>query len=134
MKQRTTFWDRIGIGLSGVCAIHCLLFPVLIALLPLWPVTEHLHQWTHPILFLLIVPTVWFALRGGHAPRRASASMLGGLLIIALAWVLHEPAGLWGEAFITLGGSVLLIYGHWLNYRSHRTALHAPGEIHGDGE
>jgi len=29
-------WDRLGIGLSALCAVHCLLTPVVLSLLPLW--------------------------------------------------------------------------------------------------
>ncbi len=120
-----TVWDRLGIGLSGLCAVHCLLFPIVMALLPLWPVAESIHLWSHPVLFLLIVPTVWLALRnGGYRHRRVSLLLLGGLATVGVAGLLHDWTGIvaseWGEALITLTGSVLLINGHWLNYRSHR--------------
>lgn len=119
--MKKTFWDRLGIGLSGLCAIHCLLFPVLVALLPLVPWAEAVHAWTHPVLFLLIAPTVWLALRERRPGRRPIAILLcSGLAVIALAWFLHDWVGMWGEALITLAGSTLLIRGHWLNYRGHR--------------
>ncbi|MDZ7773613.1 MAG: MerC domain-containing protein [Balneolaceae bacterium] len=119
--MQKTFWDRLGIGLSGLCAIHCLLFPVLVALLPLVPWAESVHAWTHPVLFLLIAPTVWLALREKRPGRRPIALLLcSGLAVIALAWFLHDVVGMWGEAIITLAGSALLIRGHWLNYRGHR--------------
>lgn len=117
---KKTVWDRLGIGLSGLCAVHCLLFPVAVALLPLWPLADAIHTWTHPVLFLLIAPTVWLALRGKARRPEVAAPLLGGLAVIALAWFLHEWTGRWGEALITLAGSLLLIRGHWLNYRSHR--------------
>lgn len=112
-----SFWDRLGIGLSGFCAIHCLFFPVVIVLLPLWPVAEPIHFWTHPILFLLIVPTVYYALRKSEIPRRIPQLLYAGLAVIAAAWLLHEWVGLWGESIITMAGSALLISGHWFNYR-----------------
>lgn len=126
-----TVWDRLGIGLSGLCAVHCLLFPLVVALLPLWPVAESIHLWSHPVLFLLIVPTVWLALRnGGYRRRGVSLLLLGGLATVGMAGLLHDWTGLvaseWGEALITLAGSVLLINGHWLNYRSHRRERGAP--------
>lgn len=116
-----TFWDRIGIGLSGFCAIHCLFFPVVVALLPLWPAAEATHDWTHPILFLLIVPTVYYALRKSNIPRSIPMLLYSGLFVIALAWILHEYVGLWGESIITMAGSSLLIGGHWINYRHHQS-------------
>lgn len=113
------FWDRIGIFLSGLCVIHCLFFPVVIALLPLWPVAESIHAWIHPILFLLIAPTVYFAVRFDNVPNRIPQFLFTGLAVIALAWLLHDWLGLLAESVVTLGGSALLVAGHWLNYRHH---------------
>lgn len=126
-----TVWDRLGIGLSGLCAVHCLLIPLVAALLPLWPVAESVHVWSHPVLFLLIVPTVWLALRnGGYRRRSVTLLLLGGLSTVGMAGLLHDVTGLlaseWGEAVITLAGSVQLISGHGLNYRSHRRGRGAP--------
>ena len=117
-------WDRLGIGLSGLCAIHCLFFPVVIALLPMWPVAESLHQWTHPILFLLVAPTVYFALRHKQSDHRIPWFLYVGLVVIAAAWLLHDWVGSWGESIITLIGSALLIGGHWLNFKAHRKRYH----------
>lgn len=120
------FWDRVGIGLSGFCAIHCLFFPVVIALLPLWPVAESIHFWTHPILFLLIVPTVYYAIRKSDIPGRIPLLLYVGLAIIALAWLLHDWVGLWGESMITMFGSAFLIAGHWFNYKHHQSEYKQP--------
>ncbi|HEX6982497.1 MAG TPA: MerC domain-containing protein, partial [Balneolaceae bacterium] len=117
---KKSFWDRLGIGLSGLCAIHCLFFPVIVALLPLWPVAESIHFWTHPFLFLLIVPTVYYALRSSNVPHRIPQLLYAGLFVIALAWLLHEWVGAWTESAITMAGSVLLIMGHWFNYKYHK--------------
>jgi hypothetical protein len=115
-----SFWDRLGIGLSGLCAVHCLFFPVVIVLLPLWPVADTIHFWTHPLLFILIAPTVYYAVRGSVIPNRIPQFLYSGLVVIALAWLLHEWVGLWGESLITMAGSGLLITGHWFNYRHHQ--------------
>lgn len=118
--QSTAFWDRLGISLSGLCAIHCLFFPVAIALMPLWPVSEYLHDWTHPILFALILPTVIFALRGRQPFNSITYWLIAGLIVVGIAWILHDFVGLWGESIITTIGSAMLIRGHWLNYRFHQ--------------
>lgn len=114
------FWDRLGIGISGLCAIHCLFFPVAIALLPLWPASQSIHDWTHPILFILIVPTVFFALKGKEIFSTIGKYLISGLLVVGFAWMLHDWIGNWGEASVTLAGSALLVRGHWLNYQFHK--------------
>ncbi|WP_416208507.1 MerC domain-containing protein [Fodinibius sp.] len=114
-----SFWDRIGISLSGLCAVHCLFFPVAVALLPLWPVAQSVHSWTHPILFLLITPTVYFVVRSGNVPARVSGLLFTGLAIIGVTWLLHDSMGMWIESAVTTMGSLLLIAGHWFNYKIH---------------
>lgn len=123
MKQNhshSAFWDRLGISISGLCAIHCLFFPVAIALLPLWPVAESIHDWTHPILFILIVPTVIFALKDREIFGPIGLYLFSGLAVVGAAWMLHDWLGDWGEAVVTIAGSTLLVKGHWINYQFHK--------------
>lgn len=110
------FWDRVGIGLSGICAIHCLLVPVVLALIPLWPAFEKFHEYTHLVFFIAIAPAVYLSLRKKHESAIVTLLLIGGLLIILLAWLLNEVLGEYGEAAVTLVGSSLLIKGHWMNY------------------
>jgi hypothetical protein len=116
--QKQGFWDRLGMGLSSVCAIHCLLVPVFVSLIPLWPALEHVHEFTHLIFFLAIAPTVILSLKRLHANRWVSFYLISGTLIIFLAWFFNNQLGEYGEAGVTLVGSVLLIMGHWINYRA----------------
>lgn len=118
--EKPGFWDRIGIGLSGICAIHCLLIPISVSLIPLWPALEHFHGYTHLFFFLAIAPTVYFSLKRRHSNRAVSIYLIVGLVIIFMAWLFNHHLGEYGEAGITLVGSMLLIRGHWLNYRSKR--------------
>ena len=112
------FWDRVGIGLSGICAIHCLLVPVVVALIPLWPAFEDIHEYTHLVFFLAIAPAVYLSLKRKHESRAVSVYLITGVVIIFCAWFFHEYLGELGEAGVTLIGSILLIKGHWLNYKS----------------
>jgi len=46
----------------------------------------------------------------------------GGVLLVAAGWLLgHYWLGLAFETALTLIGSIILIVGHWLNYKHHRT-------------
>lgn len=112
------FWDRIGIGLSGLCAIHCLLVPVFVSLIPLWPAFESFHEYTHLIFFLAIAPAVVISLKNRHASGKIPAYLFAGLAVIFIAWFFNHSLGEYGEAGVTLIGSILLIKGHWLNYKS----------------
>jgi hypothetical protein len=114
-------WDQIGITLSGICAIHCLILPVLVALLPLVPLMGDYYKWLHPLFILLIIPVVFFAVRRSHYHRGILILLTAGTLFIIAGWGLgHLVFGLWVELGLTLSGSILLILGHWKNYRHHR--------------
>lgn len=119
IKSSTSgFWDRVGIGLSGICAIHCLMVPVVVALIPLWPAFGEFHEYTHLIFFLAIAPAVYLSLRKKHESIAVTIYLLLGVSVIFGAWFFNHMLGDYGEAGVTLVGSVLLIRGHWLNYKA----------------
>ena len=111
-------WDGVGIGLSGLCAVHCVLMPLVLALLPLWPIVETFAEWLHPVLALPVVLVTVAALQDGFR-RHASTGVvlvLGlGMLLVLLAALGHDVLGATGEVAMTLAGSSLLLAGHWLN-------------------
>ena len=112
------FWDRLGIGVSGLCAIHCMMTPVLVSLLPIWPSLEIYHDYSHFAFFLVIAPVAYFSLKKRHEHKSVLLLMIGGLLIIFGAWLFRHSLGEYGESLVTLSGSILLIRGHWLNYKN----------------
>lgn len=129
-------WDKLGIGISGICAVHCLLVPVLIAVLPLWDITTVIHDWLHPVFILLIIPTVYFASRRSHFDKKITRLLSAGLILILIGWVFgHFWIGLLFETALTVAGSVFLIAGHWFNYRHHQSCdikKHNHHPLHGE--
>ena len=122
MLARWIDWDRLGIGLSGLCVVHCLLTPVVVSLLPLWPTLQAVNAWVHPSLLVLILPVIVGALfRARQTGGVATAALLGsGFLVLVGAWWGHALWGPIGERLITIAGSALLIGGHVQNWRHHR--------------
>lgn len=115
-------WDRFGMSVSLICAIHCLFFPVLVAILPLVSSIPLLHNWLHPIFVLLIAPTVYFASRRSHFDSLITRLLIYGFGFILFGWLIgHYWLGFWVETGATLTGSILLITGHWKNYKHHQT-------------
>ncbi|MGF1670134.1 MAG: MerC domain-containing protein [Balneolaceae bacterium] len=124
-------WDRIGLSVSGICAVHCLFFPVLITTLPLWPLAFAIHEWAHPVFIILLLPVVFFASRRSHYDKGISAVLITGFLLILFGWLLgHFWLGFWFETSATLLGSGILIAGHWMNYYHHRTCKNSRHEHH----
>lgn len=127
----SVLWDRFGIGVSGVCAIHCLIFPVIISILPLWSFVPILHDWVHPIFVISIIPIVYFASRRSHFDITITSILLIGFIFVLAGWILgHFWLGIHFETVMTVLGSVLLITGHWLNYRHHQSCKNYSHQHH----
>lgn len=117
----SVLWDRFGIGVSGICAIHCLIFPALISILPLWSFIPALHDWVHPVFIVLIIPIIYFASRRSHYDVKITSLLIVGFILILTGWLVgHYLLGILFETITTILGSFLLIAGHWLNYRHHQ--------------
>lgn len=117
--------DRAAIGLSLVCAIHCLALPVVIVLAPavgsLAIADESFHLW----LALLVLPLSGYALIAGFREHQSTSvfatGCIGLLLLIAAAVVGHELLGEIGEKVLTLCGATIIAYSHIRNFRACRT-------------
>jgi hypothetical protein len=127
MPARQINLDSLGIGLSGFCVLHCLLTPVALSLLPLWPAMQALSAWVHPALLVLILPVVVGASRRAvRTGRVATAGLLvGGVVVLVGAWLGHDAWGSTAERIGTVFGSALLIAGHVRNWRQHRACTQA---------
>lgn len=113
------FWDRLGIGLSLACLIHCLTLPIVASGLAIWAAVD-LHLW----LALLIVPiagvVAWNAHRT-HRHRWVGPLLLVGSACIVGAILLDPFVSAWTETAVTAIGSVLVVAGHWIHYRASQS-------------
>ena len=113
--------DKLSIGLSMLCAIHCLLLPVLLVALPsigsLQLADEAFHLW----MLIAVIPTSIYALTIGckkHQRYRLLYWGISGLILMILAiWVGHDIAGEAGEKALTLLGALLVVIAHVGNFK-----------------
>ena len=115
-------WDRLGIWISSVCALHCVATPLALALIPM--VGLRLGEYAevfHVLVALTLLPTAFFAFLRGfrhHHDRMTIGLGILGVVILMLAIALHE---IWGNPLlhtaVNLIGSLLLISGHLRNRR-----------------
>lgn len=119
-RKINLLWDRIGITASAICMIHCLVFPVFLALLPLTSLSNSIHVWAHPVLLIFIVPSVVYSMYFNSKSRTGNALLLTGLCFLLMAWYFHHDLAWLTETMITTAGSISLIAGHWFNYISHK--------------
>ena len=117
MKSSQSVMDRMAIGLSLMCTVHCFVTPVILALLPSFAVlqidSEQFHLW----ILAAVLPTSLLALSLGckkHKRKRYMACGVIGLSFMICAVLLgHEIA----EKALTLIGSAFIAVAHWFNYQ-----------------
>lgn len=120
MKMISNLSDKLAIGLSAACTVHCLLLPLIIVVIPqiagMAIASEEFHEW----IIFFVLPISIFALTMGcrqHQRYRLLIPGVGGLLILVLAVLTEEMLGEWAEKSLTLLGSALIAFGHYQNYK-----------------
>lgn len=111
-------FDASAISLSGLCLVHCLLFPVVAMFLPALMFLSH-AEWVHTAFLIFAVPMTSLALWSVHKhhplPRTLILVAVLGLVCLAggaFGW----PHEIWAEQ-ITIAGSLLLVTAHIWNWR-----------------
>ena len=90
--------DKIAISMATVCAIHCLLTPIVIVLLPIVATSFLVHQNFHLWMLYLVIPTTSFAIFMGcrqHKDKWVFIISAIGLCILIAALIYergHTPA------------------------------------------
>ena len=113
--------DNLGITISSVCAIHCLLLPAIFLIAPYSFIASHEF---HETLIYFILPCALIAFVLGcrkHGDMRVAIMGTIGIILLASAVILHEI--LHGDqhsdslisVLITVMGSVILIFSHIRN-------------------
>ena len=107
------YFDLMGISLSGICFIHCLLTPVLIMLSPFLAGHEF-----HENIIYLIIPTAVIALAVGCSRHRdfwVAVIGISGISVLILALIFHTTFGELVGLVLTMFGSILIISAHYRN-------------------
>lgn len=117
--------DRVSIGVSTLCAIHCALLPILLATVPAF---SHLsadnHEFHIALVFLIVPMSLIAGLLGcaKHKDKVVLASIVTGLsLLLISAFLGHDLMGEIGERVATVIASFILVFAHWRNYRLCRS-------------
>jgi len=109
--------DRLAIGLSGLCLVHCAASVFLITLLASAG-GEILHPAIHEIGLALAIAIGTLALvKGAVEHGYTMPSAVGGLGLGVMAGALSVPHGL-AETVYTMLGVAILALGHDLNRRA----------------
>ena len=121
--------DTIGMGLSGLCAVHCLAMPLLLGSgILLSDAHGGPDDPTHTILFALAGPISLVALWRGYRHHGLWQPLVVGSIGVALlgrGLFLDDAAAL--ARSLTLTGAGILAMTHLYNWRRHM-GVHAAGK------
>ena len=88
--RRHSWLDHLAIGMAAVCAIHCLLTPILILALPIIATSFFVHQDFHLWMIFLVMPTTILAVFMGcrnHKDRLVLTLSTIGLSVLLFALI-----------------------------------------------
>lgn len=117
MKLTQTTADKLAIGLSLMCTVHCFATPVILALLPSFAVLQINGEQFHLWVLAVVLPTSLLALSLGckkHKRTRYMACGVVGLACLIIAVLLGQEEA---EKALTLIGSAFIALAHWFNYQ-----------------
>ena len=118
--------DRLAIGGSALCAIHCLSLPVLLSVFPALGTTLFGKESFHVLLLFFVIPLSVIALSMGCKQHKslfvAMMGILGIGLLIFTALFGHDMFGHDGEKIATLIGASFIAISHIRNYTLCRAA------------
>ena len=119
--------DKLSIGLSIGCLIHCFFSPTFLIMISSFTAFSYHEELAHLAILLFAVPISIFSLYlGFNNHRKYSVFVIGliGLSLLMLAVYLGVTAlGDLGEKYMTLLGSILVLFAHFRNYQICKNSL-----------
>lgn len=109
--------DNFGITVSSICAIHCILLPLLLILSPYIELAFFTSHEFHETLLYFILPTSLLAFILGCRKHNDDIVKLGGIcaiFVLLIAISLHDIDEVL-SVILTLFASTLLIFTHLRN-------------------
>ena len=114
--------DNAAVALSGLCLLHCLTLPLLIAVLPFMGQFGDGHFHMQMLVVVLPVSIVAFSLgyRRHHNKIIISWGFTGMLLLALGATVAHSSYGIVADRTLTIAAALILAFAHYFNNRFSR--------------
>lgn len=117
MKSSQSVMDRLAIGLSLMCTVHCFITPIILVLLPSLAALQLDNEQFHIWVFAAVLPTSLLALSLGCKKHKQFNYLICGVvglcLLLMAIFVNNEVT----EKMLTLAGSSFIAIAHWFNYR-----------------
>jgi hypothetical protein len=118
-SARRGLLDQLAVTLSGLCLLHCLLLPFVVAVLPFLGQFSDDHL--HAEMLIVVVPVSVVALALGYRRHRDAGVIVAGAIALALlavgGTIAHSAYGLLADRALTVVGSITLAITHYRNFR-----------------
>ncbi|QXD23434.1 MerC domain-containing protein [Opitutia bacterium ISCC 51] len=112
--------DRVSIGVSVLCALHCAVLPILLAIFPTLVVLPFEDHVFHELMIWIVIPFSIVAVFLGCRRHKDRGVLFGaglGLTTLVLnALFGHDLLGEAGEKLATLAAAVVFASAHWRNF------------------
>ena len=115
--RRADWAERLAIGASAACLVHCLALPLALAALPALSSVLSLPESFHVWVLAIAIPTALLALLHGRARHGRGWPLvagLSGLTLLAIGALVLEGGS---ETLATVLGSLTLALAHIANWR-----------------
>lgn len=131
INNRNSRLDKLGIAAASICAVHCVLTPLFIGLLPmvgLARLADERTEWAFVAISVTLgvvslLPGYW---RHHRRPAPLGVFVVGVLLILSARFFLEDKQQV--EIVVVVTGALFLAVGHGINCRQCRTC--AVGQAH----
>lgn len=112
------FADKLGMFLSGLCAIQCAMLPILLSASAVVPGWAHFgHGW----LWMSVIGGIalWSFTRGWqrHQDKKVVVYSVLGYLVLIIATMSEDQVPVLAESALFVVGGGLMVMAHWRNYR-----------------
>ncbi len=109
--------DRIGITATSLCALHCILLPILLPILPLLGLTFLAdHTWEHVFLICTAILGTIALLSGYKRYHGKKYPFLLLFLGISIYWIKHDYSEML-EAYFIIVGAFFVVLAHVINLK-----------------
>lgn len=120
MKFTAAKADKLAIGFSSLCVIHCFATPLLMVLLPATVIASFDPESFHFWMVVAVIPTSIYAITAGYKKHQnLSVPIIAviGLATLLCSVILGEHLlGEIGEKLVTTIGAVIVAYSHYQNF------------------
>jgi len=120
--KTTSLLDNAAVALSGLCLLHCLALPMLIAVLPFLGQFGAGHFHIQMLIAVVPVSIIAFALgfRRHHSRSVVAWGGVGVLLLMVGGTIAHGSYGIVADRLLTICGALILAAAHYFNNRFSR--------------